>query len=104
MLWPPKLKAPRAATPGPGLSSRSRASYGLWLTYSATPLNAGTPAGTVQRCPTLKPFSPNAAISVSQASASARDRDHEMHEHGALAAEVCEIDPQGALVHSSWLS
>src|SRR5437660_806715 len=43
MLWPPKLKAPRAATPGPGLSSRSRASYGLRLTYSATPLSAGTP-------------------------------------------------------------
>src|SRR5712672_81056 len=70
MLWPPKLKVPRAATPGPGLSSRSRASYGLWLTYSATPLSAGTPAGAVQRCPTLKPFSPNAAVSVSQASAS----------------------------------
>ena len=70
MLWPPKLTAPRAATPGPGLSSRSRASYGLWLTYSTTPLSAGTPAGAVQRCPTLKPFSPNAAVSVSQASAS----------------------------------
>src|SRR6266849_1084399 len=44
MIGPPQLKAPRAATPGPGLSSRSRASYGLWLTYSATPLTAGTPA------------------------------------------------------------
>src|SRR6266700_4913721 len=70
MIGPPQLKAPRAATPGPGLSSRSRASYGLWVTYSATPLKAGTPAGAVERCPTLKPFSPNAAVSVSQASAS----------------------------------
>src|SRR5262249_49590569 len=70
MLWPPKLTAPRAATPGPGLSSRSRASYGLWVTYSATPLSAGTPAGAVRRCPTLKPFSPNAVVSASQASAS----------------------------------
>src|SRR5258708_8483234 len=33
MTEPPHLKVPRAATPGPGLSSRSRASYGLWVTY-----------------------------------------------------------------------
>ena len=58
-----------AATPGPGLSSRTRMSYGLWLTYSATPLSAGTPAGAVQRCPTSTPFSPSAAVSVAQACA-----------------------------------
>ena len=33
-------------------------------------VSAGTPAGAVQRCPALTPFSPNAAVSVSQASAS----------------------------------
>ena len=54
----------------PAQSSRSMASYGLWVTHSATPLIAGTPAGAVHRCPTLTPFSPNAAVSVSQASAS----------------------------------
>ena len=70
MIGPPKLTAPRAAAPGPGLSSRSRASHGLWLTCSTTPPSAGTPAGAVQRCPALTPFSPNAAVSVSQASAS----------------------------------
>ena len=49
MLWPPKLTAPSAAVPGPGLSSRSSALYGLWLTCSTSPLSAGrrwtAPAG-----------------------------------------------------------
>src|SRR6266571_625390 len=97
MLWPPKLKAPRAATPGPGLSSRSRASYGLWLTYSARPLSAGTPAG---RRPTL----PDAQAFQSQCRGQrfpglrfgSRDGSHELHDRGALAAEVREVDPQGA--------
>src|SRR5438552_7221901 len=70
MTEPPKLTAPKAAAPGPGLSRRSRALHGLWLTCSTTPLSAGTPAGAVQRWPALTPFSPNAAVSVSQASAS----------------------------------
>ena len=39
-------------------------------TCCTTPLSVGTPAGAVQRCPALTPFSPNAAVSVSQASAS----------------------------------
>src|SRR5262245_26797398 len=70
MLGPPQLKAPRAAMPGPGWSSRNRASYGLSVQYSATPPNAGTPAGAVHRCPTFRPFTPTAAVSDSQASAS----------------------------------
>ena len=83
--------------PGPGLSSRSRASYGFWVTYSTTPPSAGTPAGAVQRCPTLKPFTPNAAVSASQASASVPAAGAiDLHDRGALAAEVREIDPQGA--------
>ena len=53
MIGPPQLTAPRAAAPGPGLSSRSRALHGLSLTCSTTPLSAGTPAGAVQRCPAL---------------------------------------------------
>ena len=30
MHWPPMSTVPNAATPGPGLSSRSSASYGAW--------------------------------------------------------------------------
>src|SRR5437773_5569396 len=97
MLWPPKLKAPRAATPGPGLSSRSRASYGLWLTYSSSPLSAGTPAGAVQRCPTLKAFQSQCrGQRFPGLRFGSRDTRHELHDRGALAAEVREIDPQGA--------
>src|SRR5205807_2943805 len=67
MIEPPKSTAPTAAAPGPGSSSRSRALHGLWVTCSTTPPSAGTPAGAVQRCPALTPFSRNAAVSVSQA-------------------------------------
>ena len=70
MLWPPKVKAPRAAMPGPGLSSLSRTSFGFSVGCSTTPLRGETPAGVVQRCPTLEPFTPNAVVSVSHASAS----------------------------------
>ena len=97
MLWPPKLKAPRAATPGPGLSSRSRASYGL---VADVLRHAAERRDTRGRRPTL----PDAHAFHSQCRGQrfprlrfrSRDGSHELHDRGALAAEVREIDPQGA--------
>src|SRR5262249_41156820 len=40
------------------------------LRHAAERRDAGTPAGAVHRCPTLTPFTPTAAVSDSQASAS----------------------------------
>ena len=41
----PNSMVPSAAVPGPGLSSRSRAPYGLSLMYYKTPPSSGAPDG-----------------------------------------------------------
>src|SRR5207253_6142109 len=97
MLWPPKLKAPKAATPGPGLSSRTQ---GVVRTLADVLRHAAERRDTRGRLPTL----PDAQAVQSQCRGQlfpglrfgSRDTRHELHDRGALAAEVRKIDPQSA--------
>ena len=87
----------RAAVPGPGLSSRSRAP--CW-TLADLLHHAAQGRHACRYGPTL----PGAHAVEPQCRGQrrpglrcrSRDRSHELHERGALAAEVREIEPQDA--------
>lgn len=70
MLWPPKVEGAKGGYARPRPVEPQQGVVRTLADILRHALSAGTPAGAVQRSPTLKPFTPNAAVSVSQASAS----------------------------------
>ncbi len=83
MGHPACRRCPGQRLPAPVCRAAAQRRTAPRVAYSTTPLNAGTPAGAVKRCPTFIPFSPSAAVSASQLSASVP---------GAGAVKCCVAD------------